>query len=204
MFFDVILPTAMLVARQKTMFTHNVIPEMRHCTGQKSQPAPCGSVASRRTNTGASPSPATNDDVLAEFDSQGSLGALIAKADRLLSNEIERRARIELGVTGSQAIVLLLLSDGKPTHAARLACWIDVHSSTITRVVARMHAVGLVQRHRFHLEDRRAIHLTLTSRGRAIAAQIPSLLERITTQALHGFHEEDRSHLRTLLKRIAA
>lgn len=73
----------------------------------------------------------------------------------------------ELGVTYPQYLVLCALGEDGPMTVGAIALRLDLESSTVTPLVKRLEAAGLVERRR-GLEDERKVEVTMTSAGHAL------------------------------------
>jgi DNA-binding MarR family transcriptional regulator len=94
-------------------------------------------------------------------------------------NRILGQALKPLGITPSQAEVLILLHERQPLTLSGLGDLLICESgSSPSRLVERLVAVGLVGR-RVPKHDRRHIELSLTEEGTRIAAQIAKIERRL-------------------------
>ena len=102
--------------------------------------------------------------------------ALIALRRILRATEIGgRRLARETGLTSSQLTVLRLLADGETTPGA-IPAGIGLTQATVTALIARLAARGLVIRRRGE-SDRRRVWIDLTEEGQALLASMPSDLQ---------------------------
>jgi len=102
---------------------------------------------------------------------------LIGKA----SQQIARRARERLsahGVTPTQYAVLKVLWEQDGQSGAELTGRLLMDSATITGVVDRLQAAGLLER-RPHDQDRRVHSLFLTGQGRALQAPLDAAMGQL-------------------------
>lgn len=116
----------------------------------------------------------------------------IYAASRLITREYQPLLD-ELGLTYPQYLVLMVLweSDGLPVN--EIGQRLLLYTNTVTPLLKRMEAQGLVARRR-SAEDERRVIVSLTAQGRALqeqAAAIPAKLvaglsaEGVDEQALH-------------------
>ena len=88
----------------------------------------------------------------------------------------------EIGVTYPQYLALLVLWEEKTVSVKELGKKLFLDSGTLTPMLKRMEANGLVERRR-SAEDERSVVITLTKKGEAMedkAACVPSrLVERL-------------------------
>lgn len=73
----------------------------------------------------------------------------------------------ELGLTYPQYLVLSVLGEGGSMAIGSIAGRLDLESSTVTPLVKRLEAAGLVARKR-GIEDERKVDVTLTHAGQAL------------------------------------
>ncbi|HEU4709017.1 MAG TPA: MarR family transcriptional regulator [Methylophilaceae bacterium] len=131
-----------------------------------------------------------------------SIGYLIKQAQLALHRTIESKMA-ELDLTAMQWSPLTLLWLGKGKTAAELSRCLGVETSTMTRMLDRLEAKGLLSRRRC-VNDRRIIWVELTEEGRQIAAKIPYLIAESLNQHLQGFSQQELDTLKSLLRRFAA
>ncbi len=103
-----------------------------------------------------------------------------------------------LGVTAAQALVMLFLFDEDSVTSKDLGERAQLDSATLTGIIDRLEAQGLVVRGE-HPDDRRAISVRLTDTGRETAARISALSEEANRDFLRGLSPEDEKALRGLL-----
>ena len=78
-----------------------------------------------------------------------------------------KRMAATIGVTGPQRLVVRVIGRNPSITAGMLARTLHLHPSTVTGVLARLEANGMVQR-RADEEDRRRTRLVLTAKGRRV------------------------------------
>jgi MarR family transcriptional regulator, organic hydroperoxide resistance regulator len=126
----------------------------------------------------------------------------IGRIRKALRGECEARAA-ELDITASQLQVLHRLWEGDGILTSALTRDICSDGGTITGLLDRLEAKGLIRRER-NTHDRRAVQVFLTPTGRALKEPLMDILTAIDEQALEGFQPEERSQLLGALKRIGA
>lgn len=104
-------------------------------------------------------------------------------------------------VTAVQAMVLNFLYDGDRITAGRLGKKTGLDGATLTGILDRLEEAGLVTREQ-HPEDRRAIQVCLTGRGRDVAAKTSRLIAETNEAFLEGLDSDEREELRRLLKKV--
>jgi MarR family transcriptional regulator, organic hydroperoxide resistance regulator len=109
----------------------------------------------------------------------------------------------ELGVTAAQAMVMRFLFDEDSITSKELGERVQLDSATLTGIIDRLEAQGLVQRAE-HPDDRRAISVRLTEVGHETAAKIAQLSEEANRDFLKDFSPEEEGTLRRLLSVVRA
>ena len=83
-----------------------------------------------------------------------------------------------LGLTYPQYLVLLVLWEGDDLPVGALGERLFLNSATLTPVLKRLERAGLLNRNR-GTRDEREVRLTLTSRGRALEAELAAVPQAI-------------------------
>lgn len=105
-----------------------------------------------------------------------------------------------LGLTFPQYLVILELLDGAPLSVGSLGGRLDMDTGTITPLVKRLQAAGLVTRTRDPKDERRVM-VDLTSRGRGLDAEVRSITQKIKSAC--QLTEESVVDLRRTLEALA-
>jgi DNA-binding MarR family transcriptional regulator len=84
----------------------------------------------------------------------------------------------QLGITYPQYLVLLALWEQDPRTVGAIAARLRLESSTVTPLVKRLEAAGLVTRTR-NPEDERQVQVRLTKRGAALQEECGCLAEAL-------------------------
>lgn len=110
---------------------------------------------------------------------------------RILEQEsrLSRKTYKGFGVTESQGLVVRQLAKSGPSSLIELSKQLHVSPSNITGLVDRLEAKGLVRRAR--QDDRRIIHIHLTSQGEELTAILPDPLEVKIDCALRDIPEPE-------------
>src|SRR6202035_3818809 len=117
------------------------------------------------------------------------LGFLLHDVARLLKKRFEQNSRGS-GLTRSQWQVLTYLAQNEGINQARLAELIEIEPITLGRIVDRLEAMGLIERHP-HPTDRRTWLLHLVEAARPKLEQIRELGDVTHEEALAGVSEDD-------------
>jgi len=84
----------------------------------------------------------------------------------------------ELGITYPQYLVLLVLWESGPTTVTQLGHRLQLDSGTLSPLLKRLEANGLVSRHR-RPDDERSVEIRLTTKGRRMrdrAVDVPGAI----------------------------
>jgi len=128
-----------------------------------------------------------------------SVGWMIKRAHNSLLRSMDARMQ-PYDLTAMQWGPLLLIAKGNDTVAA-CARQADIDASSMTRMLDRLEAKGLIQRVRSGA-DRRVVNLVLTEAGSVLAAKIPEELAHVLNQHLRGFSMAEFETLKNLLLRF--
>jgi len=118
------------------------------------------------------------------------------------SRRITKEAARQYGLTGPQLTVLKLLEGVGDLSLSALSEQIRRRNNTVTGIVDRMVAAGLVVRARSE-EDRRVIHIRLTPEGRRLARETPVRPMAVFQEALVSLTRTERSDLSRILLKVA-
>ena len=106
-----------------------------------------------------------------------------------------------IGMHPGQEAVLKTLADGDGLSMSELALALGVQPPTVTKMVTRMSAQGLLAR-RAADSDGRLARVYLTDEGRERVALIDRAWKRLEKEALAGLDDKDRKRLRKLLRAV--
>ena len=123
--------------------------------------------------------------------------AMAAKAHRARSGT--HLARI--GLHPGQESVLKALAEEDGRTMSQLAQALGVQPPTVTKMVARMSAQGLLKRVASQTDGRLA-RVHLTDDGRARIDEIDRIWKRLEREALAGFDDKDKKRLKRLLRAL--
>lgn len=111
------------------------------------------------------------------------------------------RELAEVGLHPGQEFLLFALfgADGRPQ--VELANQLRVEPATMTKMLARVERVGLVER-RPDPQDRRVSRVWLTAAGRRVEAPLRAAWARLESRTISDLSEAERGDLRRLLARV--
>jgi DNA-binding MarR family transcriptional regulator len=115
---------------------------------------------------------------------------------------MSKRMEAEFGITGPQRLVLRVMARFPGLSAGELAHIVRLHPSTITGILQRLVARGLVERKRDAADSRRA-QLRLKAAARAYTRTSRGTVERAVTQALKRAGASNVRAARKVLAEIA-
>jgi DNA-binding MarR family transcriptional regulator len=113
-----------------------------------------------------------------------------------------KRMASRLGVTGPQRLVIRIVGRFPDVPAGRLAKLLHLHPSTLTGVLARLEAQGLLRRRRDR-RDRRRWLLALTAKGARMNVDSAGTIESAVRSALRRASPRELAAARALLATIA-
>lgn len=96
----------------------------------------------------------------------------------LAMNKVYRKHLAELGLTYPQYLVMLVLWEGDGLTVSELGERLFLDSATLTPLLKRLQAAGLVSRER-GVEDERQVLVRLTAEGRALRKEAKSVPENV-------------------------
>lgn len=128
-------------------------------------------------------------------------GFLVNEVGRLYSQQFDRRAREELGLSQAQCRLLVVLSShetGEPTSQAELAQRMGLTPMAVATLCDRMAAAGWIER-RPSATDRRANELHMKPQAREALARALAIGDELTGQTLAALTAAERTQLVALL-----
>ena len=153
-----------------------------------------------RPSDAAAPGAAVTYYTVDNFRPENSMGYLMRRIMGVVAQDVEREME-PFGLTDAQWKPLLRLYLRQANTVAELARCCEMDAGSMTRLLDRVEAKGLLRRVRSS-EDRRVVNIELTPDGLAAAAQIPVILSRVQNNALRGFSETEWRSLQDFLQRI--
>ena len=105
----------------------------------------------------------------------------------------------ELGLTYPQYLAMLVLWEAEPRSVRELGEELGLDSGTLSPLLKRLEALGLVQRRR-SAEDERRVEIFLTDAGAALSAKASGIPQRLADAA--GLTAAELDQLRDTLGRL--
>ena len=124
----------------------------------------------------------------------------LAKASQLGSRFLNQKVS-EMNITPVQAMVLGFLNEEDGITASELGKRTELDSATMTGIVDRLEAAGLVER-RGNPADRRSIEIHLTERGRILADGAVRLILEANREFLNILTEREQEELRATIRKL--
>lgn len=128
------------------------------------------------------------------------IGYLLADNSRLARWAFDQQVR-EIGVTGPQARLLLMLNRRPGENQGFYAEQLEVEPITLCRMVDRLAENDMVERRR-DPADRRAWQLYLTSKSQKLVAKLQRRVDSLVDDMLCGLTSDERSEFARLLKAV--
>lgn len=130
------------------------------------------------------------------------IGYLLADNSRLARWAFDQQVR-EIGVTGPQARLLLMLNRRTGENQGFYAEQLEVEPITLCRMVDRLEEANMVER-RPDPSDRRAWQLHLTGKSRKVVEKLQQRVDSLVEDMLGGLTPAERSEFARLLKVVGA
>ena len=123
----------------------------------------------------------------------------ILRATELYARDLAQAA----GVTPAQLRVLQIVGEKKDPTAKALATQMGVSQATVTALVDKLVARGLVSR-LTSAQDRRQTKITLTNQGEDVLEEAPDALQQRYVRAFADLADWEQAQLVSSLERVAA
>ncbi|WP_417525832.1 MarR family winged helix-turn-helix transcriptional regulator [Marinovum sp.] len=117
----------------------------------------------------------------------------------------ERHLATAAGITPAQLRVLQILqgrNDGRTTPKV-LATQMGVVQATVTALIDKLEASGLVSRQRSET-DRRQTNVVITDKGRSVVRDVPDALQQRFVGSFERMQDWEQAQLLSSLERVAA
>lgn len=125
------------------------------------------------------------------------LGFMIQDVGRLMRRDYNRRVQ-KTGMTQAQWRAIMMLWRNPGISQARLAEMLEMQPISVARLLDRMQASGLVERHP-DPQDRRAVRLFLAAKAEPIRSELCDYGIETRQLALSGISEPERAALMDIL-----
>lgn len=125
---------------------------------------------------------------------------LLARASALVSGQFHERLRPH-GLDVAEWRILATLSDGDGVLVGELAASVLFQQPTLTKMIDRMEAVGLVARRRSD-SDRRKVRVFITAVGRRKVRGVVSAAKAHEAEVLGRYTAEESEALKTVLRTL--
>lgn len=135
----------------------------------------------------------------------GELSAPTLRALRRILRASDRGSRslaAATGLTPSQLLVLQEVAQRDGTTGGVLATTLQFGAATITNIIDRLEAAGLVRRQR-SADDKRQVILTATQAGREAIASAPDLLQTRFNEGFAALPLWERALILAALEKLA-
>ena len=139
---------------------------------------------------------------VADFAADESIGYLVKRVRAVLSAAVEREIT-DHDVTYDQWGVLLMMLKGRGDTATMLARGTDCDSGSMTRMLDRLEAKGMIVRTR-SVDDRRRVELELTPTGKRVAERLVAAIVKVLNRHLEGFSVDELELFKSFLRRMLA
>ncbi|MGD8375612.1 MAG: MarR family transcriptional regulator [Acidobacteriota bacterium] len=131
---------------------------------------------------------------------------LVLQALRRITRAIDLHSRSLIrshGLTGPQLFVLRDLARREPVTVGKLAEQVNLSQPTVTGILSRLERRGLLSRERSRF-DRRQVLVSVTDKGRRVAATSPSLLQERFLTEFEQLLDWEQSLILSSLQRVVA
>jgi DNA-binding MarR family transcriptional regulator len=134
------------------------------------------------------------------FESDKSIGFLIAKARNVLKNEFEKELK-PYALSYAHRVILIRLSEKEGLTQKELAQDTYFEQSNLTLMLDKLELKGLVKRIAKE-NDRRAYIITITPEGKKLRDLLVKMGEDVMDKALNGLTTEQKDQLSLMLQLI--
>ena len=123
----------------------------------------------------------------------------IIRATDLYSRQLSKK----VGLTAPQLLLLQTVQDMGAVAISKLSTEVSLSQATVTNILDRLEARGLIARHRSTL-DKRVVHATLTESGKKMMASAPTPLQDVFCSAFDKLQTWEQSMIVASLQRVAS
>lgn len=136
----------------------------------------------------------------ATYRAEDSVGFMITRLRASLFASVDREVA-PLGISAAQGAILIYIAHGRGDRAADLARDYSYDTGSMTRMIDRLVAKGLLRRVR-DPADRRTVRLQLTAKSRKLTQRLPAVAANSLNKHLRGFSRAELDQLKGLLARM--
>ncbi len=134
------------------------------------------------------------------FESDKTIGFLIAKARNVLKNEFEKELKL-YSLSYAHRVILIRLCEKDGLTQKELAQDTYFEQSNLTLMLDKLELKGLVKRSAKE-NDRRAYIVTITPEGKKLRNSLVEMGENVMDKALKGLSAEQKEELSNMLQLI--
>ncbi|HZF71458.1 MarR family transcriptional regulator [Sulfuricurvum sp.] len=134
------------------------------------------------------------------FESDKSIGFLIAKARNVLKNEFEKELK-PYSLSYAHRVILIRLCEKDGLTQKDLAEDTYFEQSNLTLMLNKLEHKGLVERVQKE-SDRRAYLVTITPKGKKLRDALVQMGENVMEKALRGIDDTQKKELAKLLQSV--
>jgi len=134
------------------------------------------------------------------FESDKSIGFLIAKARNVLKNEFEKELK-PYGLSYAHRVILIRLSEKEGLTQKELAQDTYFEQSNLTLMLDKLELKGLVKRSAKE-NDRRAYIITITAEGKKLRHSLIKMGDDVMEKALNGLSKEQKKAFSEMLQLV--
>jgi DNA-binding MarR family transcriptional regulator len=139
---------------------------------------------------------------VSDFVIDESIGYLCKRVRSMLRAAVEREIADD-DVTFDQWGVLLMIMKERGDTAAMLARGMECDTGSMTRMLDRLEAKGLISRTR-STDDRRRVQLDLTDNGKRLAERLLAAIVKVLNRHLDGFSVDELDQFKSFMRRMLA
>jgi DNA-binding MarR family transcriptional regulator len=129
-----------------------------------------------------------------------SIGLALTQARNMITAEMDAALK-DIGISSQQMGILLSLTRGIATTPFELSKLLSIDTGLMTRMLDKLESKGFLERSR-SVDDRRVVNLTLTDKGKEVAARIPEIAPQVLNARLKKFTKAEFEELRRLLRKF--
>jgi MarR family transcriptional regulator, organic hydroperoxide resistance regulator len=104
-------------------------------------------------------------------------------------HEQSKKAKRKTGITGPQLWAIKIISEMAPVKTSDLATRMYLHPATVTGIINRLEAIGLINRIRTNL-DRRVVRIELTPDGKKLVINSPQVAQGLLVEGLEALTQK--------------